>query len=161
MPFQPRFGASRNPRRRCVIRVCSVACLKRLRQLYRQFQGQTLRIEVHFFTSRKYLMPWGDTFPCPGLGKWNFFQNEIAPCKVIQGSIKSRIPGCGFRTPGAGFRILSLQIPDSKTQKIPDFSLWFAPNFCRSFSRNDFNGGFEGHVCESMFIYLYFHNNIW
>ena len=67
----------------------------------------------------------------------------IAPCKVIPDSIRFWIPRCGFRIPGAGFRILPLQIPDSKTQKIPDFSFWFAPNFHISFSRNDFNGGFR------------------
>ena len=67
----------------------------------------------------------------------------IAPCKVIPDSIRFWIPRYGFRIPGAGFRILPLQIPDSKTQKIPDFSFWFAPNFHISFSRNDFNGGFR------------------
>ena len=35
-----------------------------------------------------------------------------------------------------------MQISDSKTQKIPDFSCWFTPYFCISFYRNDFNGGF-------------------
>ena len=39
--------------------------------------------------------------------------------------------------------ILPVQIPDSKTQNIPDFSFWFAPNFCISFSRNDFNSEFR------------------
>ena len=52
------------------------------------------------------------------------------------------IPRCGFQIPSAEFRILPVQIPHSKTQKIPDFSLWFAPNFCISFSRNDSNGKF-------------------
>ena len=82
----------------------------------------------------------------------------VAPCKVIQDSIRFWIPRCGFRIPGAGFRILPLQIPDSKTQKIPDFSFWFAPNFHISFSRNDFNGGFRYwrtclwmHVCLFIF----------
>ena len=31
--------------------------------------------------------------------------------------------------PVAGLRILPVQIPDSKTQKIPDFSFSFASNF--------------------------------
>ena len=67
----------------------------------------------------------------------------FAPCKVIQDSIRFWIPRCGFRIPGAGFRILPVQIPDSKTQNIPDFSFWFSPNFCISFSRNDFNSEFR------------------
>ena len=67
----------------------------------------------------------------------------FAPCKVIQDSIRFWIPRCGFRIPGAGFRILPVQILDSKTQNIPDFSFWFAPNFCISFSRNDFNSEFR------------------
>ncbi|CAH3150092.1 unnamed protein product, partial [Pocillopora meandrina] len=58
------------------------------------------------------------------------------------------IPRCGFRIPGAGFRILPLQIPDSKTQKIPDFSFWFAPNFRIAFSRNDFHNYVEGSYCS-------------
>ena len=61
---------------------------------------------------------------------------EIAPCKVIQDSIRFWIPRCGFR-------ILPLQIPDFKTQKILDFSFWSAPNCSISFSGIDFNGGFR------------------
>ena len=68
---------------------------------------------------------------------------SFASCKVIQDNIRFWTPRCGFRIPGAGFRILPVHIPDSKTQKIPDFSCWFAPNFYTSFSRNDFNGGFR------------------
>ena len=54
---------------------------------------------------------------------------HFAPCKVIEDSIRFCIPCCGFRIPGAGLRILPVQIPDSKTQKIPDFSFSFASNF--------------------------------
>ena len=48
----------------------------------------------------------------------------------------------------SGFQLLDSrfylkQILDSKTQKIPDFSSRFAPNFCIAFSRNDFNGRFR------------------
>ena len=82
----------------------------------------------------------------------------FASCKVIQDSIRFWIPRCGFRIPDAGFQILPLQIPDSKTQKILDFSFWFAPNFRISFSRNDFDGGFRYwrtclwmHVCLFIF----------
>ena len=71
------------------------------------------------------------------------FTQRVAPCKVIQDSIRFWIPNCGFRIPDAGFRILPVQIPDSKIQKIPDFTFWFAPNFCISSSKNDFNGGFR------------------
>ena len=67
----------------------------------------------------------------------------LARCKVIQNSIRFWNPSCGFQIPDPGFRILPVQIPDSKTQKIPDFTFWFAPNFCISSSRNDFNGGFR------------------
>ena len=73
----------------------------------------------------------------------HLFSIQFAPCKIIQDSIRFWIPRCGFRIPGAGFRILPVQIPDSKTQNIPDFSFWFAPNFCISFSRNDFNSEFR------------------
>ena len=88
--------------------------------------------------------------------KWHIFacwswQILIALCKVIQYNNRFWVPRCGFR-------ILPLQIPDSKTQKIPDFSFWFAPNFHISFSRNDFNGGFRYwrtclwmHVCLFIF----------
>ena len=44
------------------------------------------------------------------------------------------------------------------------FSFWFAPNFRISFSRNDFEMAdfvIEGHVCECMLVYSYFHDNIW
>ena len=41
----------------------------------------------------------------------------------------------------SGFQVLDSTFPDSKTQKIPDFSFWFAPNFrIFLFSRNDFSG---------------------
>ena len=40
---------------------------------------------------------------------------DLAPCKVIQDSIRFWIPSGGFRIPDAGFRILPVQIPDSKT----------------------------------------------
>ena len=51
-----------------------------------------------------------------------------------------------FQLLDSGFYLCRFQIP--KLKKIPDFSLWFAPNFCISFSRNDFNGRFiiEGYV---------------
>ena len=43
----------------------------------------------------------------------------------------------------SGFQVLDSTFPDSKTQKIPDFSFWFAPNFRISFSKNGFNDGFS------------------
>ena len=74
----------------------------------------------------------------------NHFCNLFdAPCKVIQDSIRFMIPHCRFWIPGAGFKILPVQILDSKTKIIPEFSFWFAPNFCILFSRNDFNSGFR------------------
>ena len=85
-------------------------------------------------------------------------RRPFVPCKVIQDNIRFWILRRGFRIPGAGFRILPQQIPDSKTQKIPDFSFWFAPNFRISFSKNGFNDGFSYwrtclwmHVCLFIF----------
>ena len=85
---------------------------------------------------------------------------SFAPCKVIQDNIRFWTPRCGFRIPGAGFRILLVHIPDSKTQRIPDFSCWFAPNFYISFSRNDFNGGFRNWRTCSVNACLFIHISI-
>ena len=67
----------------------------------------------------------------------------------------------------SGFQVLDSGFypywnPDSKTQKIPDLVsgllLIFAFRFLETTSMADLV--IEGHVCESMFVYLYFHNNI-
>ena len=39
-----------------------------------------------------------------------------------------------------------MQIPNSKTQKIPDFSFWFAPAFCFQGMTSMTDFVIEGHV---------------
>ena len=67
----------------------------------------------------------------------------------------------GLQVLGSGFYPYRFKIPKHKRFQIlvSGLLLIFAGRFLEMTSMADLV--IEGHVCESMFIYLYFHNNIW